>query len=238
MITTQIKINIIPMAVIIPIMWFIAQPAFAGGFQSPPKDYRFGNNFDSHQETKLKRDKDDYPESLTGSLFIIFTGGIDGDSELPIARHPHQDDDCNDPETGCVVGWSITGVPGYAKFLYHNGVNGRDHAVWMWNRIDFPQPGSFTHFHWISPGAGDENGGDPRAEYGDASCDADAAGDLVPNDECYGWFLELRAVREFAFEHGDEIVPVRPGLDNATHINLVSNYNPDPDPEIEIESTR
>jgi len=219
------KINIHSMAVTIAMVLFISSPAVAADFQSPPKDYKFGNNFDSHQETKFKRGKAGNPESLTGSLFIVFTGATE--SDLPVARHPTPSEDCNLPETGCVVGWSITAVPGYAKFLYHGGVNGDDHAFWMWNRVDFPQPGSYTHFHWISPGAGDELGADPRAKAGDPSCTADGASALVPNEECYGWFIEIRAVREFAFEHGNEIIPVMPGLDNATHINLVSNYAAD-----------
>jgi hypothetical protein len=218
----QRKIYIIPVVVIIAIILFIVLPVVAGDFQSPPKDYQFGNNFDSHQETKLKRDKSGNPESLTGSLYIIFTGEVA--SGLSVARHPGPSEDCNIPETGCIVGWSVTAVPGYAKFLYHGGVNGDDHAIWMWNRVDFPQPGSYTHFHWISEGAGDEVGADPRAAGGDASCDADGASALIPDDECYGWFIEIRAVRAFAFEHGNEIIPVMTGLDNATHMNLVSNY--------------
>ena len=48
---------------------------------------------------------------------------------------------------------------------------------------------------------------------------------LAEDYTCPGWFLEIRAVREFAFEHGGEKVPVRPGMDNATHLNLVTNYD-------------
>ncbi|MGV7225096.1 MAG: hypothetical protein ACQ9MH_26720 [Nitrospinales bacterium] len=94
----------------------------------------------------------------------------------------------------------------------------------MVNRVDIPQPGSFTHFHWI--GADSD---DPRALAAEVplQCDVDMAGELDNNAEdvtCPGWFLEIRTVREFAFEHGGETVPVRPGLDNATHLNLVTNY--------------
>jgi hypothetical protein len=39
-----------------------------------------------------------------------------------------------------------------------------------------------------------------------------------------GWFLEIEAVMEFAFQHGIEVVPVYSGMDNATHVNLVTNY--------------
>ena len=93
----------------------------------------------------------------------------------------------------------------------------------MVNRVDILQPGSFTHFHWI--GADSD---DPRAPTEvPQECDVEMAGELDNNAEnvtCTGWFLEIRAVRKFAFDHGGEKVPVRPGLDNATHLNLVTNY--------------
>ena len=41
---------------------------------------------------------------------------------------------------------------------------------------------------------------------------------------CPGWFLQLRAVKSFAFQHGGGLVPVRPRIDNATHLNLLTNY--------------
>ena len=124
----------------------------------------------------------------------------------------------------CIVGWTMNGRPGEAKFLYHDGVNGNDHPVWMVNRVDIPQPGSFTHFHWIG-----EDSTDPRAP-GDVpyQCDVDMAGELDNNAEnvvCPGWFLQIKAVEKFAFQHGNEVVPVRPGIDNATHLNLVTNYD-------------
>ncbi len=93
----------------------------------------------------------------------------------------------------------------------------------MVNRVDIHQPGSFTHFHWIGA---DSN--DPRAPIEvPLECDVDMAGELDNNAEdvtCPGWFLMIRAVRKFAFDHGGEIIAVRPGIDNATHLNLVTNY--------------
>ena len=44
------------------------------------------------------------------------------------------------------------------------------------------------------------------------------------NVTCPGWFIQLKAVESFAFQHGGEIIPVSPGADNATHLNLLSNY--------------
>lgn len=53
------------------------------------------------------------------------------------------------------------------------------------------------------------------------------AGQLEPDAVdiiCPGWFMQITAVQSFAFEHGNEIVPVRFGRDNATHLNLLTNY--------------
>ena len=223
---TNSQNNPIAIAVIISVLFFIVFPVMAGDFHAPPKDFLFGNHIDTHLENKLKIDKDGNPESLRGSFYVIITEDIDPLSGLPVARHPRgaaEGEDCNDKATGCVVGWSMNGVPGEAKFLYHSGINGNDHPVWMVNRVDIPQPGSLTHFHWIGA-----DSHDPRAPLEvPEECDVDRAGELDNNAEnvtCPGWFLEIRAVREFAFDHGGEKVPVRPGLDNSTHLNLVTNY--------------
>jgi hypothetical protein len=44
------------------------------------------------------------------------------------------------------------------------------------------------------------------------------------NTDCPGWFLQLEALQNFAFEHGGEIIPVYKGIDNVTHVNIVTNY--------------
>lgn len=146
-------------------------------------------------------------------------------SGLPVARHPRgaaEGEDCNDDATGCVQGWQIDGLPGDAKFLFHTGVNGEDHPVWLVNRRDIAQPGSYTHFHWIS-----RDSTDPDRDTVPEVCDADSAGELAnaaENVYCPGWYFQIKASRSFAFEHGGEIVPVLSGIDNATHINLLTNY--------------
>lgn len=201
---------------------FLAQ---ARDFHKFPRDFLFGNHIDTHQETKLALTKDGSPKSLSGFFYIIFTDEIDEDTGLPIARHPRgaaQGEDCNDDATGCVIGWQIDAVPAVAKFIYHDGVNGEDHPVWLVNRVDIPQPGSFTHFHWIT-----QDSTDPGSVDVPGYCDAKSAADLVgmaENQWCPGWFMEIKAIREFVFDHGGEKVVVRPGLDNATHLNLVTNY--------------
>lgn len=192
-----------------------------------PFEFLFGNHIDTHQETKL-RVKRGKPASLFGFFYIIFTGAIDPASGLPVARHPQgaPDEECG-VDVDCVAGWIMHGKPGAAKFLYHSGVNGNDHPVWLVNRVQIPQPGSYTHFHWITL-----TSTDPRAypETVPAACDKNNAGQLetvspsAVNQTCPGWFLQIRAIRKFAFQHGGEVIPVRPGIDNKSHLNLVTNY--------------
>jgi hypothetical protein len=209
------------------VVGILGAPLHAGDFHSPPRDFRFGNHIDTHQETKLVT-SGNAPVRLSGFLYIIYTGEIDGESGLPLARHPRGAGEHNEEcgvDVDCVAGWLINGVPISAKFLYHSGVNGHDHPVWMVNRVDIIQPGSYTHFHWITASSND-----PRARSVIPPCDKNNAGQLetqaltAVNEYCDGWFLELRATKNFAFEHGGEIIPVRTGIDNATHLNLVTNY--------------
>jgi len=228
---------------IIAILFFSSglSTARAGDFHAPPRDFLFGNHIDTHQETKLKLDKTGNTLSLFGFFYIIFTGATDPDSGLPIARHPRgvsHNEVCGVDDIKCVKGWNINGVPSEAKFLYHNGVNGDDHPVWLVNRVDIPQPGSFTHFHWIT-----QTSTDPGASNVQDECDKQNAsqletGEPVATDKiCAGWLLEIKATKSFAFDHGDELIPVRAGIDNASHLNLITNYAVVDDP-IPITSTR
>jgi hypothetical protein len=223
-------------------------------FHAAPFDFLFGNHIDTHQQLKLKEKTGGKPATLKGSFYIIFTDdqgvslGIDPDSGLPKARHPRglvleddgvtikHDEACGvSPNIVCVVGWRMRGLPGAAKFVSHAGVNGNDHPIWMVNRAEeasapapgmvIPQPGSYTHMHWITRGSTD-----PRAASVLDPCDKKNASQLedkaptAVNEVCEGWFLEIKAVKNFAFEHGGEIIPVRKGVDNRSHLNLVTNY--------------
>ena len=93
----------------------------------------------------------------------------------------------------------------------------------MVNRVQIPQPGSYTHFHWIT-----STSNDPRSSEVPQECEAQSAGALEANGAanmvCPGWFMQITAEESFAFQHGNEIVPVMPGKDNATHLNLLTNY--------------
>jgi hypothetical protein len=170
--------------------------------------------------------------SLSGFFYVIFTGETDLVSGLLIAKHPRgaaHSEECGVDPIDCVAAWLIEGVPAEAKFLYHTGVNGDDHPVWLVNRVDIPQPGSFTHFHWIT-----SSSTDPGANSVPQECDVNNAGQLenglqndgngAQNVVCPGWLLEIRATKTFVFQHGGELVPVRAGIDNASHLNLVTNY--------------
>ncbi len=203
-----------------------------------PFDFLFGNHIDTHQETNLITTGSS--ESLFGRFYIYFIGDTDPASGLPVARHPRgpsQNELCG-LDVDCVTGWEMRGMPGAAKFVSHSGVNGEDHPLWLVNRAEeaaapaagmvIPQPGSFTHFHWITT-----TSTDPRATDVSAACDKDDAGQLqnsapsAVNQVCEGWFLEIKAVRAFAFEHGGELIPIRPGMDSRSHTNVLTNFNND-----------
>lgn len=192
--------------------------------------FLFGNHIDTHQESKLALDKYGNVESIKGRLYIIYTGATNEDG-VPIARHPRgasNNETCGVDPIDCVVGWTINALPGEAKFLYHSGVNGNDHPVWLVNRVEIPQPGSYTHFHWITT-----TSADPRAANVPVECDQKNASDLesagATNTVCQGWFLQIHAVEDFVFEHGGEKILVTSGDDNATHLNFVTNYAEIPD---------
>ena len=202
----------------------LAGPVGARGIlHDGPWDFLFDNHIDTHLETKMQPNG-----SLIGRFYIIYTGEIDPVTGLPVARHPRgagASEECGVDPIKCVLGWRVYAVPGSAKFLYHSGVNGNDHPVWLVNRSDIPIPGVYTHFHWIG-----FMSTDARAPDVPAYCDKENASgleDMAPmavNETCDGWFMQLRATRAFAFEHGGEVTPVYPGLDSNTHTNIVSNY--------------
>lgn len=218
------KLSLVIGAISLPILY--ASSAWSGDvLHDGAFSFLFGNHIDTHQETKLKLDNDGNVKNLKGRFYIIFTGDFNDDG-IPIARHPRgasHNEVCGVDPIDCIVGWTIKALPAEAKFLYHAGVNGDDHPVWLVNRVDIPQPGSNTHFHWITT-----TSTDPRAGSVPAVCDQNNAGQLesagAANSVCPGWYLQIHAVQEFAFEHGGEKILVTPGKDNATHLNLVTNY--------------
>lgn len=99
-----------------------------------PFDFLFGNDFDTHQQTRQLRDG-----SLSGFLYIHQTGVVTSDG-LPVATHA----DCK-MVLDCVVGWQLAGLPAAAKLVLQPM---NDHPIFWIGRADIPQPGAYSHFHW------------------------------------------------------------------------------------------
>ena len=133
---------------------------------------------------------------LIGYLYVEFTGDYT-DEGIPIAKHT----DCNEHSSRCSVGWQWRGVPAEAIFVYREV---GDHPLWLANRDQIEQPGAYSHFHWL----------DLPAE----------ASELIEEMNYSGYFLELTAKDTFAFEHGNDVVIVHPGIDLATHLNIVTVF--------------
>lgn len=162
-----------------------------------PFTFLFGNEIDLHQQTRLTQDG-----SLFGFLYIHFTGVVTTDG-YRVATHV----DCN--AGPCTVGWTLDGIPRTATFLYQVA---DDHPVFLVSRLDIPEPGAYAHFHWLGslPAAGVSTS---------------------------GYLLQLRAVDTFCFIHhmADSAtssetcrenggVAVNPGIDIATHLNIVASF--------------
>jgi hypothetical protein len=158
---------------------------------APPFTFLFGNHIDTHQQTIPLPNG-----GLIGFLYITYTGETTA-SGLPVAKHPDE----NTPASEIVIGWVLRAKPGKAVFVHHD----MDHPLWLVeSRTEIPQPGGFSHFHWL--------GGPEHAH------------ELVMEQEYSGYFLELTALKKFAFDHGGEQIPVSPGLDLATHLNIVASF--------------
>jgi hypothetical protein len=190
--------HIIRVAVLAIAALAIAGNALATGYpwrnHAAPYASLFGNEIDAHQQTAARTGG-----SLAGFLYVHYTGQSTTDG-LPIVQHA----DC--ATMTCDVGWTVDGLPANAA-LYH--VDG-DHPVPV-NRAEIPQPGAYVHFHWLG------------------------AAPLAMGDIKSGYLLELRAVARFCFI--DEMgtvgsgscsaiggVAVVPGLDIATHVNIVGSF--------------
>ena len=167
-----------------------------------PYTFLFGNEIDAHQQTRLTQGGD-----LFGYFYIGFTGVVTSD-RYRVATHA----DC--PTAACTVGWVLNGKPRMAAHLYHVE---SDHPVFLVNRQDIPEPGSYAHFHWL--------------DYAEAM---PPPGVSVP-----GYLLQLTAVDKFCFIHheADMAVPgkscrdnggikVNLGIDIATHLNIVTSAPP------------
>ena len=167
----------------------------------PPFSFVFGNEIDAHQQTRLTRDG-----SLFGFFYVRLTS-VQTKDHYPIATHV----ECN-ASPDCTVGWTLHGKPISATFLYQTM---DDHPVFLAKRADITQPGSPSHFHWLGPVM------------------------PMPRQTLNGFLLQLTAVDRFCFiHHGAEAVNaavtcrqnggvnVDPGVDIATHLNIVASAPP------------
>jgi hypothetical protein len=60
-------------------------------------------------------------------------------------------------------------------------------------------------------------------------CNVAMAKPLADNNPgliCPGYFMQIKAIETFAFHHGGESIPVRPGQDLETHHNTITSYVP------------
>ena len=110
---------------------------------------------------------------------------------LPEAEHG----DCDNVD--CTVGWKLKGASAQATLL-DKPQSG--HPVWCILEQDMPKSSGYSHFHWE---------GDPEH-----------AGELAPGDTYDGYLLKLTAVDRFYFKHHGGFA-VTPGIDTATHDNVV-----------------
>lgn len=206
-----------------------------------PFTFLFGNHIDTHQETRLTRNGD-----LRGFFYIYWTDDYTDDGDR-IAHH------CTKPEhyaAGCFAGWKIKAKPCIpevnqcdAMYLYHY----HDHPVWIIGpRVDesdglrgtrgmIPQPGSYTHLHWLTEGSYREETFLPSSLaavenlfgveiHVPDECNVDVASKLTSGVVCPGYYLQITALENFIFRHGGELIPVHKGKDNRTHLNIVTSY--------------
>ncbi len=163
-----------------------------------PFDFVFGNEIDTHQQTRLGRDGE-----LKGFLYIRYTGIVTADN-YRVATHVN----CN-VVAECSVGWKIDGKPARARLVRQPM---HDHPVFWVPRADIPQPGSYAHFHWI--------GMPMPMPY------QDAAGyllELTATDRFCFIHHGAEGAMSAANCRANGGVPVERGTDIATHLNIVTN---------------
>jgi hypothetical protein len=197
--TTMNKLTLVLTAV--ALLSLEAKPAaatdlYAWNNHSAPFNFRFGNEIDGHQLSRVNPSGD-----LLGLLYVHYTGTVTRDG-YRVATHA----DCN--RARCTVGWTFNGTRLDGRLL---GQEMDDHPLFFVDRADLPQPGAFSHFHWL--------------------------GELPPMGEsATGYLLQLVAVDRFCFIHHDAGsatgakscrenggIALNPGLDAASHLNVVTS---------------
>lgn len=173
---------------------------FSWNNHAAPLSFKFGNEIDAHQQSRRLADG-----GLVGFLYVQFTGVTTADG-YRVATHG----DCN--QARCSVGWTFNGRPLDATLLADEM---GDHPLFFVPRADIPEPGAFSHFHWL--------------------------GELPPvGASTSGYALQLVAVDRFCFIHHDATaasasktcrdnagVRLDPGIDVASHLNIVASPLPE-----------
>lgn len=167
-----------------------------------PYGFLFGNDIDTHQQTRLTKHGE-----LFGFFYIKFTGIITNDG-YPVATHV----DCN-ATPGCTVGWILRGEPGSATFLYHVET---EHEVWLVNRADIPQPGAYAHFHWL---------GSDMPMPNQPPMDGYFLELQAVDTFCFIHHMADNASAGKSCRDNSGVV-VTPGTDIATHVNIVASAPP------------
>ncbi len=163
-----------------------------------PFSFVFGNDIDSHQQTRQRADG-----SLKGYLYVHYTGIVTLDG-LPVATHV----DCN-MVNDCSVGWVVEGTPSAAKLVRQPM---HDHRVFLIARADIVQPGSPSHFHWT--------GRDMPMPY--LSAPGFQLELTAVNTFCFIHHGAEAAMSAASCRQNGGI-EVRHGTDVATHLNIVTN---------------
>ena len=163
-----------------------------------PFSFLFGNEIDTHQQSR--------PEpggGLRGWFYVRHTGVVTSDG-YPVATHA----DCN-AVADCFVGWTFEAEPGRAALVRQPM---HDHPLFLMPRAAIPQPGAYSHFHWTGMAM------------------------PMPYATVPGYVMALTAVNRFCFIHhmadaamsamscrDNGGVKIERGIDNATHLNIVTS---------------
>jgi hypothetical protein len=130
---------------------------------------------------------------LEGFFYVRLTGDLTLDG-VPVAEHAN----CNQVPDECTVGWMLNGIPMQARYLGHEH---GEHPRWYIDPADLPPQPGYSHFHWLDESA--------------------HAGGLIEGQTYHGYLLKLTARNTFFFEHHGGFL-VTPGIDQATHANIVT----------------
>jgi hypothetical protein len=154
----------------------------------------FDFEFGNHVDTHQQSLAED--GILQGFFYITFTGETNAGSDLPIAQHGN----CSAADVDCEVGWLWHGVTWSAEYCGHPADGG--HPTWAIADADKYLKRGYSHFHWLN--------------------ESEHAGGLTVGRMYSGYLLRLTAIDSFFFAHHGGFA-TRPGIDRASHGNLVAD---------------